>query len=134
MADEKDLKEKAEPTSAKPGASNARGEQSDAATDRAPSGTLKDEAFVEGPETGLKVGRVFRAPADSDRVGMEGDQVDLASITETDRVEEYVTLGEDVLEEFYHDGAKRPSTRILFHKGQVVKKSVLDEMIKNSQA
>lgn len=40
--------------------------------------------------------------------------------------ETYVTLKEPVLEEFFFPDTKRPSYRVLYHKGQVVKKSVVD--------
>lgn len=45
---------------------------------------------------------------------------------ENDNNEVYVTLNKDVLEEFYYPDTKRPSYRVLYTKGQVVAKSLID--------
>lgn len=54
-------------------------------------------------------------------VDLEGD------LYETTSGDELVTLSKDVVEEFYYPNTKRPAYRILFTKGQTVKKSVIDQ-------
>jgi hypothetical protein len=41
--------------------------------------------------------------------------------------ETFVRLEKEVLETFYYPDTKRPSHRVLFHKGQVVARSVIEE-------
>ncbi len=48
--------------------------------------------------------------------------------------EAYVTLTKDVVEEFFYPDTKRPSHRVLFHKGQVVARSVIEQRAQTIRA
>lgn len=64
---------------------------------------------------------------------------DTVRVTASDRIEgvydevdgdgdSFVTINKDVVEQFYYPGTKRPAERILFTRGQVVKKSYIDAL------
>lgn len=78
------------------------------------------------------------APAEAAApVETAGSGSDTVTVKDTERIEgvydetggeAYVTLTKDVVEEFFYPGTKRPATRILFTKGQVVQKSLIDSL------
>lgn len=63
----------------------------------------------------------------------ESELVDITDPDAVDRLisdaggEQFVTLDKEVVERFYFPDTKRPSHRVLFHKGQVVPKSLIAE-------
>lgn len=63
----------------------------------------------------------------------EAELVDISDPDAVDRLlsdaggEQFVTLDAEVVERFYFPDTKRPSHRVLFHKGQVVPKSLIEE-------
>ena len=66
----------------------------------------------------------------------EGTDAELISIDDADSLErllaeaeaeQFVELSSDVVEQFFYPDTKRPSYRVLFHKGQVVPRSVISQ-------
>lgn len=56
------------------------------------------------------------------------EEISDSLFAKTEPGEEYVTLAKDVVEEFYFPDTKRPSYRLLFTKGQVVRRSEIDAL------
>ncbi len=48
--------------------------------------------------------------------------------------EQFVTLEKDIVEEFIYPGTKRPAHRLLFTRGQVVRRATIDALNANVQA
>lgn len=69
------------------------------------------------------------APADDEAVLVKRGEgsVNDGLFEKTEAGEELVTLGRDVVEEFYYPGTKRPAYRVLFTKGQVVRRSAIEQ-------
>lgn len=77
------------------------------------------------------------------RVRTAGSGDEAVTVTDTDKIEgvyedtdndALVTITKDVVEEFYYPGTKRPAHRILFVKGQVVRKAEIDRLNSNVEA
>jgi len=56
------------------------------------------------------------------------DQIDSGLFTDKGQTDKLVVVDKDVYEEFYFPGTKRPSHRLLYTAGQVVKQSDLDRI------
>lgn len=63
---------------------------------------------------------------DGDAALVAADDPDsIESLIEAGDTDEIVVLKQDVVEEFRYPGTKRPSYRVLYHKGQAIQRSVL---------
>lgn len=85
--------------------------------------TDQAEATQSGPAANAPTdGKLVRAPRD------ETGEVKLPELTDDDKP--YV-VEENVYQEFYPANTKRPSYRLLFHKGQIVMQSQYDAAVKS---
>lgn len=74
-------------------------------------------------------GRAVKAPGTGEKIKGESGDVALSSVTtDAGDGDALVEVTEDVFEEFYYPDTKRPSYRLLLHKGQIVKKSELEAL------
>lgn len=69
------------------------------------------------------------APEGDDTVVIKADgKVEDSLFAKVESGDELVTLAKDVVEEFYYPGTKRPSYRLLFTKGQVVRRGDVERV------
>lgn len=104
-------------TSTSTKSSNAPAKSSDAVENANPSAPTEAEVKQSAADV---------AEANDAVVVAVDGTVESGYYDENDSNEVYVTLNKDVLEEFYYPDTKRPSYRVLYTKGQVIAKSLID--------
>lgn len=110
------------PSTAKKAASSSSG--SDTPTEEQPSGGSSEALQVDG-----NAGTQDFAAGDNGAVVIKAaDQIDSGLFTDAGKTDKLVVVDKDVYEEFYFPNTKRPSHRLLYTAGQVVKQSDLDRI------
>lgn len=111
-------------STAKKTASTSEAKNDNPPTEEQPAGGSDEALQVDG-----NAGTQDFNAGDAEAVVIKASgELDSGLFSDAGQVDKLVTVDKDVYEEFYFPGTKRPSHRLLYTAGQVVKQSDLDRI------